>query len=359
MKLLNLQWQIGCAALAVGFWTVAGCAAQEPAPQATAATPPPAQAGSSTAVPAESPNPVLTVRDDKLLDSFQPPVDEEYTLGPGDDIALDFPTQPELDTKTTVGPDGIVSLKDAGPVHVAGLSRDGAGLAVQKALSQYYKNVSVTVSIDKYSSNSVRVTGYVQHPGSYTFEGTPTLLDAIGKAGMISPQVTANGVSTNIGPGIPETCTIYRGNNTAVQVELGKLLRSGSTLADMRLRRNDIVYVPQPKELFVSVMGQVARPGTVPLTPNSTLTSVLAQAGCCGDNAGFNPKIQIVQPSTGKNIVVNYKELLTVTGQTEYALHSGDVIFVQMNGLSKFGIIMTKIAPIGTMVSLAAIAGAG
>jgi len=349
MKLRNSQWQVGCAALAIGFCSGIVCAAQTPA----------AQAG-SPANPPQSPDPTLTVRDTKVLDTFQPPIDEEYTLGAGDQISLDFPTQPDLDIKTTVGPDGVITLKNTGQVHVDGLTRDGAAAAIQKSLSQYYKDVSVTVSIDKYSSNSVRVIGYVQHPGSYTFDATPTLLDAIGKAGMISPQVTSpSGVSSNIGPGIPETCTIYRGNNTAVQVQLEKLLTGGDPHADMRLRRNDIVYVPQPKALYVSVLGQVGRPGTVPLTPESTLTSILAQAGCCGDNAGFNPKIHILQPATGKDYQVSYKEVMTLTGQTEFALHSGDVIIVQMNGLSKFGIIMQKISPVGTMVSLAAIAGAG
>jgi polysaccharide export outer membrane protein len=43
------------------------------------------------------------------------------------------------------------------------------------------------VSVDKYSSNRVRVIGYVQHPGEIPFEDTPTLLDAIGRAGLITP----------------------------------------------------------------------------------------------------------------------------------------------------------------------------
>jgi len=343
-----------------------GCSAQRPGPQSNVATPPPAQpeatpdaATVKTALPGQVPNPVLNLRDEKVLDSFQPPLNEEYTLGPGDEISLDFPTQPDLDTKTTVGPDGIITLKGAGPVEVAGLTRDGAGKAIEKALSGLYKDVSVTISVEKYASNSVRVIGYVQHPGSYTFDGVPTLLDAIGKAGMISPQTNANGVSTNIGPGIPETCTVYRGSSTAVQVNLEKLLRDGSALADMRLRRNDIVYVPQPKELFVSVLGQVGKPGTIPLTAQSTLTSVLAQAGCCVDNGGFNPTIHILQPSTGNDYKITYKQVMTLAGQQEYKLHSGDVIIVPMSGLSKFGVVMQKISPVGTMVSLAAIAGAG
>jgi polysaccharide export outer membrane protein len=366
MMLTTKQWRVGCVALTIGILSAVGCSAQRPVSQSNVPVPPPAQPQATSsadtvkpALPGQSPNPVLSVRDEKVLDSFQPPVNEEYTLGAGDELSLDFPTQPDLNTKTTVGPDGIITLKGIGPVQVAGLTRDKAGKAVDESLSKYYKDVSVTVSVEKYSSNSVRVIGYVQHPGSYTFDGTPTLLDAIGKAGMISPTVTANGVPTNIGPGIPETCTVYRGNNTAVQVNLEKLLRDGSTLADLRLRRNDIVYVPQPQELFVSVMGQVGKPGTIPLTPQSTLTSVLAQAGCCGDNGGFNPTIHILQPSTGNDFKITYKQVMTLSGQQEFKLHSGDVIIVPMNGLSKFGVIMQKISPVATMMSLAAIAGVG
>jgi polysaccharide export outer membrane protein len=127
----------------------------------------------------------------------------------------------------------------------------------------------------------------------------------------------------------------------------------------MRLRRNDIVYVPQPEELFVSVLGQVTKPGTIPLTKQSTLTSILAEAGCCSDNGGFNPKIHIIQPSTQKDFQISYKDVMTLSGQQEYKLHSGDVIIVPWSGFSKFGSVVQKISGVATMVSLAAIVGAG
>ena len=327
--------------------------AQQPAAQ-------PIPDSSTQAAVAAGPNePTLTLRNQKALESFEPSRDEQYTLGAGDDISLSFPGHPELDAKTTVGPDGMVTLKYAGAIRIADLTREAAGNAITSAMSRYYNNLQVTVSIDKYSSNRVRVIGYVQHPGEILFEGTPTLLDAIGRAGLISPTVTSNGVQSNVGPGIPETCTIYRGNDTAVQVELRKLLVSGNTLADMRLRRNDIVYVPQPKELFVSVMGEVAKPGTVPLTPESTLTSILAESGCCIDSGGFNPKIHILQPSTGKDFTVDYKKVMTLGGQQEFTLHSGDVIIVPKSGLYKATYLLQRISPVATLVSLAAVVGAG
>jgi len=336
--------------------SAASLAAQQPVSQ------PPAGLRASPGIATDSHpsgDPTLTIRDQKALESFEPATNEEYTLGAGDEITLDFPSRPELAGKKTVGPDGMITLPLSGSVHVADLTRKAAGDAIAASLKDYYNDLTVTVSIDKYSSNRVRVLGYVQHPGEIFFETTPTLLDAIGRAGLISPQVTANGVLTNVGPGIPETCTIYRGNDTAVQVELRKLLINGNVLADMRLRRNDIVYVPQPKELFVSVLGEVTKPGTVPLTPDSTLTSVLAEAGCCSDSGGFNPKIHILQPSTGKDFTIDYKKVMTLSGQQEFTLHSGDVILVPKSGLYKVTYLMQRISGVATLVSLAAVVGAG
>jgi len=310
----------------------------------------------------EPANPVLKVSPDKALLAFEPPVNEEYTLGAGDDISIDFAGRPELGvaSKQTVGPDGRITLPLAGPIHIADLTREQASKAVTDALAAYYTNLSVTVRVDKYSSNRVRVVGYVQHPGEVTFEGTPTLLDAIGKAGLLSTGKTVSKdgtVSEGGASAIPETCTIYRGNDQAVQVQLRTLLTSGNSLADMRLRRNDVVYVPEPKQLFVSVLGQVGKPGTVLLTPESTLTSILAEAGCCSDNGGFNPKIHILQPSTGKDMIVEYKKVMTLAGQKEYTLHSGDVIIVPTSGFNKVAAVFQKISPVATIVSLAAITG--
>ncbi len=330
-------------------WTLAfGCAS-------LGAQQPDAPAGISPT----SNDPALTIRNQKALESFEPAANEEYTLGPGDEISLDFPGRPELASKSTVGPDGRITLPLVGPIHVAELSRTDSGKAIADALSKYYTDLSVTVKIDKYSSNRVRVLGYVQHPGEILFEETPTLLDAIGRAGLISPTVSKDGVATNVGTGIPEMCTIFRGNDTAVQVQLRTLLMSGNSLADMRLRRNDIVYVPQPKELFVSVLGAVTKPGNVPLTPESTLSSILAMAGGLTDGAGSSPNIRIIQPSTGKDFKVSYKKLMTLAGQQEFTIHSGDVIIIPKSGFENFTYVLQKISPIATIVSLAALVGAG
>jgi polysaccharide export outer membrane protein len=354
------------AVLALGLGA-ASLAAQQPEAPVTAPpipnvqAPAASQAGLSTSDTAQPVDPALTIRNQKTLESFEPAANEEYTLGSGDEITLDFPGRPELstDNKQVIGPDGRITVKLGGAIFVAGLTRSQAEKAIIDALSKYYTDLAVTVRVDKYASNKVRVIGYVQHPGEQLFESTPTLLDAIGKAGLISPMVTngTTGTASNIGPGVPEICTVYRGNSQAVQVQLREMLMTGNALADMRLRRGDIVYVPEPKQQFVSVLGQVGHPGTVQLTKDSTLTSVLAEAGCCGPTGGYNATIHIIQPSTGRDFKVKYNEVMTIAGQQEYTLHSGDVILVPTSGFNKVTDVIQKVSSVATVISIAALVG--
>ena len=81
--------------------------------------------------------------------------------------------------------------------------------------------------------------------------------------------------------------------------DLKTLIDSGNALADLRLRRDDVIYVPTGSERFVSVLGEVQHPGAIPLTSTSTLASVLAEAGGFAAPAGNKPHIQIVDPATG------------------------------------------------------------
>jgi polysaccharide export outer membrane protein len=130
---------------------------------------------------------------------------------------------------------------------------------------------------------------------------------------------------------------------------------SGNSLADLRLRRDDIVFVPEPHEQFVSVMGEVARPGIVALTPASTLVSVLAEAGCCGEGGGFKPKVHVIQPSTGKTFDVAYKDLMSIPGQKEFTLHPGDVIVIPKTGFFKSTYIFQRLSPLTAVAGIAAI----
>ena len=158
--------------------------------------------------PELKPNPLETLR------NFEPAEDEEYRLGKGDEIAVDFAGRPDLAAKLVVGPDGRITLPLAGEVMLDGLTRPKRRKAIEAALSTYYSNLSVQVTVTKYTANRVLLLGAVAHPGVVTFDGTPTLLEALSRGGMETGKA-----GTNTGPNnapskvsqIPERCAIYRG----------------------------------------------------------------------------------------------------------------------------------------------------
>jgi len=302
----------------------------------------------------------------KALQNFEPAANEEYALGPGDEISLDFPGRAELSGKKIVGPDGRITVSLIGPINVADKNRQEVAKLLVDALSVYYKDLTVTVNIDKYGSNRVTIIGSVTHPGVLYFDDTPTLLDVLARGGMmttsggLTPGASTgsnarSSTGSSLKDGIPERCAIYRGNDQVVWVDLRHLLQSGNSLADMRLRRNDIVFVPAQQEVFVSVLGAVMHPGAIPLTPESTMASILAQAGGLGEGAKASG-IQVIQPSSGKTVTVSLKSLLTVKGTDEVRLHAGDVIYVPTSGFFKTTYVIQRISPIATMGLAAAVA---
>jgi polysaccharide biosynthesis/export protein len=315
-----------------------------------------ALAQTSSANSGQADDPQLRLSPLKTLEKFEPAANEQYQLGAGDEISLDFPGRPELSGKRTVGPDGRITLPLAGPISVADKTRTEAAKAIVDALSEYYQNVMVTVNIDKYGSNRIVLIGAVKTPGVFYFDTTPTLLDVIARGGLMatSGSGAAGGAAAapaGVHDGIPNRCAIYRGNDQVLWVDLKMLLQSGNSMADMRLRRNDIVFVPSEQQMFVSVLGSVAHPGAIVLNADSTLTSVLAQAG--GLAEGASQKVQVIQPSTGKSTIVSFKSLINLKTMNEVTLHAGDVVYVPASGFFKATYVIQRLSP-GASLGLAA-----
>jgi polysaccharide export outer membrane protein len=142
-----------------------------------------------------------------------------------------------------------------------------------------------------------------------------------------------------------------------VWVELKALIESGNTLADLRLRRDDVIYVPSMAERFVSVLGEVQHPGAVPLTNNSTLASVLAEAGGFTNKAGGKPHIQIVDPAKGTSRVISFNDLLNPVRSLEVTLRPGEIVYVPMSGFNKAAYVLEKLSPVTSLATMAVLVG--
>jgi polysaccharide export outer membrane protein len=214
----------------------------------------------------------------------------------------------------------------------------------------------VQVTVTKYTANRVLLLGAVDHPGMITFDGTPTLLEVLSRGG-VEAGPNKSGQTPQVDQ-IPERCAIYRGSDQVVWVELRAMMAQGNALANLRLRRDDVVYVPSLTERFVSVLGEVQHPGAIPLAFNSTLASVLAQAGGITDHAGNNPHIQIVDPVNGSSRVLSLKDLLNPAKSLEVTLHPGEIVYVPKNGFYRATYVLERLSPLVSVASMAFFAGA-
>jgi polysaccharide export outer membrane protein len=117
-----------------------------------------------------------------------------------------------------------------------------------------------------------------------------------------------------------------------------------------------MIVVPDQNDRYVSIMGEVKSPGLVLLRHNSTLPSVIAQAGGLTENAG-NAQIQIVDPNTGKTRFIKFQNLLTPQGVNEVSLQPGELIYVPKRGIAKVGYVFQQLSPITSVMSVGAMAG--
>jgi polysaccharide export outer membrane protein len=295
------------------------------------------------------------------LRALETPVDAPYQLGKGDAIIISFGGRPEMDSKQPVGPDGKITLPIAGSVEVAGKTREQAAAAIGSALEAYYPSLTVTVGVEKYTSNQVMLLGAVEHPGLVTFDRAPTLLEVIARGGALESSRTTHAdasynMTSNLtarGPAVPERVAIYRGTDKVVWVDLKQLLDSGSPLAAIRLERDDIVYVPSAAERYVSVLGYVQHPGAIQLDDSTTLPKLIGLAGGFTPDAGHYPQIQIVSTTTGKTRTVSFKDVLAAHN-LDLTLHSGDVLYIPQSGFNRFAYTLDKLSPLVTMFTAGA-----
>lgn len=316
---------------------LAGCAA----PQVVVPTATPGVVESPAAF--EIPEKRATFSSAEAVREFESEVPSQYLIGPGDKLTIIIAGRPELSGQHTVGPDGNITLPFAGTIQVLDRNRDQTAELVRRALSAYYLDVYATVRIDEYTSNRVVVLGRVENPGVIHFEDNPTLIEVLSRAGGF-PILRPEQVLTR--------CAVIR-NKKILWVDLKRLL-NGDLSLNIRLKRNDTVYVPDAYDTSVYVLGEVDKPGVYRLTPKMSFLDALGQAGGTTVHANTD-QIHIIRPSQGLNKEVALDDVLAPDRTLNVALEEGDVVYVPRRGIAKIGYVLSQINPFATLLSIQAI----
>ena len=275
--------------------------------------------------------PLLSKDDLALLEESVNPV---YRIGSGDVLKLNVFGRSEVSGTHTVGPDGKITVPIMGDLFLSDLTREDAHTLIDKRLQEYFSHPQATLSIDQYTSNQVTVLGRVERAGMQKFAHPPTLVEVLASAGAM-PILDKQATLTR--------CAIMRGREKLIWVDLKSLL-NGDPAYNIRMKKGDIVFIPDSSDTSVYVLGAVPKPGSYRLTPRMTVLDVLAQAG--GPNEDASPQQIGVYRAGAKQVeILAFADLMDVGRRVNYALEDGDVVFIPKSNLADMGYLMRQLSP--------------
>lgn len=192
-------------------------------------------------------------------------------IASGDLLEVSVFNAPELEQGTRVDQGGEASLNLIGPIHVAGLTTDQAGMLISSKLREghFLRNPQVTVQIREYNTRGVAVLGEVARPGIYPVLGTRTVLDVISEAGGTTPL--AAGEITVEREGSKEKISVALTNDA-----------NRAYAQDVELHPGDKVFVPHAAVVYV--IGDVGKPGGFIMQNSGRMTVLQALALAEGVN---------------------------------------------------------------------------
>lgn len=138
--------------------------------------------------------------------------------------------------------DGAIQLPDLSPIQVAGCTLDEAKESIESALKQHLQEVKVFLSYRERSHNKVELNGLVGVP-FLPVDGKMRLYELLGKA-RIAPQANLF-MSYVVRDGMP------------LAIDLHRLLNGGDMSQNIVMRPGDKVFLANPADANVLVMGEV------------------------------------------------------------------------------------------------------
>jgi protein involved in polysaccharide export with SLBB domain len=214
------------------------------------------------------------------------PVDRNYRLGPGDELALILTGDVEVAHELSVTREGFIAIPQVGQLSVANLTLAQLEDLLYTRLSRVYSGVRrsnpstrFSVSVSRLRTVQVYVTGDVARPGSYQISAAGTAMSALYAAG----GPTANGSFRRV--------EIRRGGELVDSLDLYDYLLRGDNRHDARLENGDVVFVPV-HQTQVKLTGAIIRPAIYELKGGETLRDLLQAAGGFDANA-LRRRVQI------------------------------------------------------------------
>lgn len=158
-----------------------------------------------------------------------------YLVAPSDVMDITFAFAPEFNQSVTVQPDGFITLKEVGDLHVAGKAVPELRKMITEAYSKILNNAVISISLKDFEKPYFVAGGQLQRPGKYELRGTTGLREAVAIAGGMLDSAKRSQV------------LLFR-RVSAERIEVKKIdmkrLLADGQMEDIYLRSGDMIFVP-------------------------------------------------------------------------------------------------------------------
>ncbi|WP_158272206.1 MULTISPECIES: polysaccharide biosynthesis/export family protein [unclassified Caulobacter] len=191
------------------------------------------------------------------------PDDYRYRIGPGDELAVRFLLNPDLNASVLVGPDGRGVFPLVSGQGVAGMTPEQAAAALTRAYGSVLRNPQVETLITSYGSSQIYVSGEVREPGIKPLKGQISVAQAVVAAGGFQETArTGKVVVLRQRPGDPRL--LMR------TVDVRAALK-GADGGDFPILPGDLIFVPRSAIAEVNLFIRQYVTGALPFSFNYSI----------------------------------------------------------------------------------------
>lgn len=245
---------------------------------------------------------------------------QAHKIAPGDEVTIKVLGEDDYSIVATVRGDGKITYPYSGDIDVAGLTAPELREKILVIVRKELKRPEVLVSVRELPPPQVNiiVIGAARNQGKIAVKEGSRLIDVISTIGVTNQDR-------------PEwvTCTLLR-NGQPKKIDLVKLLGQLDLTENDVLLDSDILWFQELDiaKTHIQVLGEVSKPGPMPLPKDPGVLSVLVAAG------GATPKAQLSKAMilrAGQQIPVNLSTIATAGTVSPVQLQAGDTLFVPPN----------------------------
>ncbi|MDH4568446.1 capsular biosynthesis protein [Pseudomonas sp. BN414] len=280
--------------------------------------------------------------------SFQP---GEYRIGAGDLIYITVWDHPELTAPSgsqqqieangrLVRPDGTLFYPYVGNVEAAGKTIEELRSMIASRLTSVVTEPQVDVSVLRFASQKVILSGAFGKTGSVPITNTPlSLLDAVGQG------------SVQVGTADIAGLVLKRDGREYV-IDLDTLNRKDSVLHNIYLRDGDQLHLPYNDNKKVYLLGEVlsARPLFFKGS-NMNLTDALGSAGGLSQETSSGKEVYVIrgvddlQRDVAKVYQLNLKSPSAFIVAEHFKLQPQDVVYVGPADVTRWNRFISQVFP--------------